>query len=623
MSRTLLLAAMIIAGATASFAQPDRPAVSIERVQWGFDGRAQERTFVPLSVLVRNDSAIPFEGTLSLTKLVQATKPIDASIVRDVYIGPLASRWVQFVPYVISDWEQWRLKWGHAKEEQYDVPSPPQGDRATVLLYDPDDLQVAGGVLRRFPFHLFPVSVTATDGLRGVAIDRVPRWQGARRQAFLDWLRRGGQVYLLPDAHGDFPRFAESLNVLNNPRQEFRVGAGLVQRIDLPVRDLTLDFVNKRILTPPSLPEAAADANRYDRYRRSPQFNATAPLLNRRGWDRDTQMFLDLQSVTRFARRWWVIYLLSLLYLICLFPVCFRVGREAADYRWMYVVFLASVSLFSWVFASLSRLGASEVSRARSVAMAQQIGEGLFDVTQWTCIGVRAGGNYTITHPGTGRLYTTSQDMERIDGRIVSGPSAKMDLQIPPASTRTALHRARTQGPSLQLRIEQIAFEERGLSALRLRVGPSFPEQPMAVLAAHRGRIYELRQFHDQLDLVPSTRRPIAAFLSDYSQLGSPLTFRVGIAPPDAEAVANETQLYKEMLRTLIGNSFGLGDTIDVTHLVGDDEIVRVFVYAAQPQEFQMDSDLIPDRRGYVLYFADLPAKPTTTPEPTPENGLP
>ncbi len=102
----------------------DQPAVTIESIEWGFDGKARERTFTPLSILVQNNTALEFEGTHTLTKLVQATKPIDASIVREVYVGPFSRRWVQFVPYVVSDWEQWRLTWGHAHDEQFDIPSP-------------------------------------------------------------------------------------------------------------------------------------------------------------------------------------------------------------------------------------------------------------------------------------------------------------------------------------------------------------------------------------------------------------------------------------------------------------------------------------------------------------------
>src|SRR5690606_7285934 len=113
-------------------------------------------------------------------------------------------------------------------------------------------------------------------------------------------------------------------------------------RLAVTVAELTPQTVRSQILS--DRLRGAADA-RYEQYRRSPQYQATAPLLNRSGWDRDTQMFLDLQTIARFARRWWVIYLLSLAYLLVGFPICLRIGREARDYRWTYLAILINVGL--------------------------------------------------------------------------------------------------------------------------------------------------------------------------------------------------------------------------------------------------------------------------------------
>jgi hypothetical protein len=590
-------------GVCSPAAGDEQAAVAIERVQWGFDGKAQERTFVPLSVLLRNTSPLEFEGTLTLTKLVQTTKPIDAGIEQQVYLGPLSSRWVQFAPYVIGDWEQWRLNWKHDPQDHHDVPTPQVGEPATVLLYDPEDLQVAGGVLRRFPIPLFPVSVTATDGLRGIAMDRVPRWQGARRDAFLDWLRLGGRIYLLQDEQGRFPRFPESMAVLNGSGDRFMVGAGIVQRLGHSVRGLEPDFVKEQILSDPLL--SPLD-ERYQQYRQSPHFPGTALSLSRRGWDRDTQMFLDLQSLSRFARQWWVIYLLSLVYLFTLFPICYRVGREARDYRWMYVVLLGNVIVFSWGFASLSRLGASELSRARSVAMARQLSDGLYDVTQWTCVGVRSAGDYTIAHEGTGRLYTTSQELERIDGRIVAGPSGRIELTIPPASTRSILHRSRLQAQPLGLSVLGSSADERGLAALSVEVGEGFPDSPDLILAAYQGVIYELRRVQDQLVLMPSSRKPLSTFLSELTNL---IISRVGFSAfsgRGSSEFSSDDEIFDQMIRTLVGNSFGLADKVDLAKLTLPPDIVRIFVYAPQPETFRIEGEAIPDQKGHVMYCVDL-----------------
>jgi hypothetical protein len=485
------------------------------------------------------------------------------------------------------------------------VPTPQIGEPATVLLYDPEDLQFAGGVLRRFEVNLFPASVTGTDALRGVVMDRPPRWQGARRQAFLDWLGRGGKVFLLQDEQGRFPTFPESLNRLNGGGDRFFVGAGTVQRIARSVSEMTPDFVKEQILTDRV---SGVPDERYQQYRRSPQYPGTAPLVNRSGWDRDTQMFIDLQTIARFARRWWVIYLLSAMYLFVVFPIVFRIGREARDYRWVYVALLLSVGLFSYGFASLGKLGASEVNRERSVAVAHQLSEGLYDVTQWTCVGVRSAGEYTVDYGGTGRLYTTSQDIERIDGTIIAGPQARMDLEIPPASTRTILSRRRVQAPSLGLHIGMSTFDEQGLSALTIETGPQFPADPMVLLVAHAGRLYQLQRVGDRLTLVPSTRKPLVSFLTEHLELTQLIGLRTGMMTnrPD-DTTPSAAKVYEIAMRTLVGNSFGLRERVDLTRLQLPERVVRVFVYAPQPPELQMLDASFPDRQGYVMYCVDLP----------------
>jgi hypothetical protein len=150
--------------------------VVIKQIEWGFDGKAMERTFTPLSVLVQNNTAAPVSGTLTLTKHIQLNQRIDAEYVQTYYISGFSSRWVQLTPYVLDDFETWVLAWGDARNQRTEIPTPRVGDRATVLMHDPTALQISGGVLRRCDQALFPVSVTATDGLRGVVFDRPPDW---------------------------------------------------------------------------------------------------------------------------------------------------------------------------------------------------------------------------------------------------------------------------------------------------------------------------------------------------------------------------------------------------------------------------------------------------------------
>ena len=69
-----------------------------------------------------------------------------------------------------------------------------------------------------------------------------------------------------------------------------------------------------------------------------------------------------------------------------------------------------------------------------------------------------------------------------------------------------------------------------------------------------------------------------------------------------------DSLVYETAIRTLIGNSYGLGDRIDPAMLQLPDDLLRVFVFARQPPALQMTGDSFPDQQGYVLYCVDLPA---------------
>lgn len=588
-------------------AQEERAEITIEEVRWGFDGKAQAHTFVPLSVLVRNHTPGEFEGTLRLKKSLQFDKQIDAVVEREVYVGPLSSRWVQLVPFVFDEWEQWQLTWVGQESEPFNLPSPRVGERATVLVYDPDELQTSGGLLHRFPGDLFPGSVTALDGLRGVVLDQPPGWQGAPREAFLDWLRLGGRVYLLQDSQGNYPRFPDTLGVLNRPDERFPVGGGVVRRIPRTVAALDAELINREILHDEPGQFNTAE---WQQFRDSPTFQGTMPQLSRRGWDRDFDILERLQRLSRFRRSWIAIYGLAALYLLALFPGCYLLGRRLRGYHWFYVGFLSMSGLFSVGFASLGRLGAADLARIRAVAVARQIDEGVYDVTGWSSAAVKIGGKYTIEHPGTGRLYCAGSEVESVPGRILCGPDGRLEADIPSAATRSVIHRTRATGPALGLRIEQIAVDAGELTQLAISTGPEFPDNPRAVFVWHRTRTYRLRPSGLLWQMSATTRQSGMTFLSDMGPAPTRIGRRMTVlgAPIDDELTDVD---FDDLLQPLTGNSFGLNNTIDPQRVALEPDILRVFVYAPMPEPFQAQGDRFPDQLGCVLYAVDLPISPS------------
>ncbi len=587
-------ALLLVASLARSAAAQD--GVVIQDVQWGFDGKTTERTFTPLSVLVQNNSAETLEGKLRLIKFVQLNQQIDAVYEQDYFVSGFSSRWVQLMPFVVSDFESWRLEWGPGRDQRMEVPTPRNGDPATVLVYDPDDLPDAGGVLRRFDQALFPVSVTGTDSLRGVVLDHVPDWQGARVQAFLDWLRRGGRVHVLHNRDGEYPRFPESLGVLNRPEDRYRVGGGLVKRLPFQATDIDFATAQDQILADErqSLPRQVRAAAQ------------TSPFGNLMGWDRDRQLFVDLEIAARFHRNWWLVYPAVLLYLVAMYPGCYLLGRKLPDWRMFYAAFFATAALFSFAFAWLSRVGSTETNRVRTVAVAQQLENGLYDVTQWSSVAALHGRTYDVTHAGSGRLYTTAQEFEAVNGRVHGADGGGIEVDMPPSSSRTLLHRTRLPGPKLDLQVHELQADEQGLTRLSFTPqGRDFDGFELAC-ACYQGVVYDLTQAPGGPLILRGRGRPATTYLT---QFGEDVFSARGWRAPDDEELEDVDFLFHNMARTLVGNSFRLQHQFQAEDLLLGDDLVRICIYADLPDEFRVAGDDFPDQRGRVLYVIDVPVR--------------
>ncbi len=183
-------------------------------------------TFTPLSILVRNTGAGAASGRLTLRRMVLIEAAQEPLIQIPFEVPPFEERWIQSGVYVLDENAQWEVSWGPDPKQKAEFPTPRLGDQATILLQNPDDRPRSTGLLRRFRTNLFPASVTMTDGLRAVFVDSIPELQGARLQAFLEWLARGGTVVVLQGEDGVYPRFSGPLAVLNDAREVSAVGGG-------------------------------------------------------------------------------------------------------------------------------------------------------------------------------------------------------------------------------------------------------------------------------------------------------------------------------------------------------------------------------------------------------------
>lgn len=571
----------------------DPDLLNVIETHWGFDGSIQESTALPFSVLVQNVAPVPWEGRLRLTRSSGGGHRFGAPIELPVSLQPEERRWVQFVPYVIDVQETWILSWGEEPRHRREMASIPAGERPTVLIYDRDAVTPPGGVLRRMPEELFPTSVTATHGLRGVIFNKPPFWPGARGRAFLEWLALGGRVYILLDESGNFPQFNSPLEVLNDSRERFSVGQGHVRRIPRKVGDISLDDARREIFNddwrapPPAAP-------------RVPDYGyVIAPY-----WVPNQDLFRELKPLTRFERRWWLIYLTALAYLAALFPGCYSIGVNRRNVRGFYLTFLGTVGLFSLSFILLGQLGASTQNRIRSVALARSLGDGSYDVTQWSSLANVNPGEYAVSHRGGGRWYSTCQDTEQVEGVLTGGSDSGVTLFMPPASTRTLRHCSRLTLENPLPKVMEFQQDASGLERVTVSIGGCFDGRVREAFFVWRDQIYDLKLERGSLVLEKEATHRV--LLRDY--LNRPYDWDWdfwGRSRFDDEDVSHSVR-YERMLRSLAGNSFGLTREIEPRRLKLNPGTLRLFIFTTMPDEFLDTVGMFPDQQGCVLFSYDV-----------------
>ena len=552
-------------------------ALEVREVVWGFDGKAVPSRLNLLSVLVVNASQHPYDGVLVLRKKAGPGHDLGAGLAEPCFVAPYASRWLQFSPYVQQERELWSLAWGEASSQRIEFRSPPLGPPARVLLTAPDETFGLTARVRVFTEDLFPTTVAATDGLHSVVLDHTPRWEPVRREAFLDWLRRGGTVHLLLGRDGEYPQFAAELGELNLPLDRFRVGAGLVVRHSVTRRELTDELLESRGHPKPVLEET-----------RDPAIFSVEDVI-----------LPALSKMTRPEHRWGPIYLMVVIYILLVGPVNYLLGRKWRDYRLTILFFLLMVVGFGYAFSVVGRRGYGETAAVHSLSYARPVEGNRFDVTQWTNVFVTSGKTYTVTHPASHNLYSTCQQLEAVRGVIHNGKDGKFDVDIPLYSSRAFLHRARMTGHNLALQVT--AWREgETLESLGLATGPGFPAGAQA-WALHRGRFYPLEVGVGRLSLRSTTGRRARDFLSS-DRLRVASVYQFGYSEPRYAAQSPEA-MFREMAPLLIARGLGGTDAFQYRIKPGlfQDDWLQVFVLAESPAGLRM-SQGFGREMGYVLY---------------------
>jgi len=491
---------------------------------------------------------------------------------------------VQLLVYVGDEHEQWVLSWGLLARERAELKRPAVGPPARVLLTDPKNPFGGATGLRTFRSDLFPTTVIAMDGLHSLALDHAPRWESAaRRQALLDWLRRGGELHLLQDGNGKFPAFSASLAALNNPLDRFRLGAGRVVRHAVSRGTLSNEWLAEKGYPLPTL-HAPDDAHVYDY---------------------EDTVLDSLGNMVRPDHSWGLIFLTTVAYIVLIGPVNYLFGRKRGrDYRLTLLFFLVTVALFTWLLGVIGRRGHDETAVVHSVSYARQIEPDLYDVTQWVNAFVTRGATYTIAHASRHNAYATCQEYEAVDGAILNGLKGQFQVDIPLYSSRPFLHRGRLKADAIKLRVVRWSGTD-ALEALVLEPAEGFPSDVLGLWACHGGTLYTVAMRDGVLETDMASAMPVANYMDGLQQ---DLHMARRRRYQQQERAASPRKLFHPFGRLLMARALGGCTRLRqcITYPTPAADRVQLLIFARSPEGLGIRSGSFGESIGYVLYHVDV-----------------
>ncbi len=541
--------------------------------RWGFDGKARVGQFNLISIEVANDSDQPWEGNFEFSASQGFGSAGIPVIQPSMFIEGYGTRELQFIVY-IPQLTEFRLSWGRQSGQSYQIDEPVivEGNAITQLVGDLEfgpRLKEVGS----FEETSFPNSAAGLEGLGAVLLDHVPRFNDAQKQAFIDWLRTGGEVHIYHETAGTFPEFPQRMSELNTPVDESQVGSGRVIR-----HATTLQQSQEKY------PKVQASNQSY------PEWQLTGGL------------FSLLKEMTQPDHNWPLIYFMAILYLLLLFPGCWLLGRKRGDYRVTYGAIMGVVVLFSMGFHTVGSRGYGEKTMVNSFALAKLAGNGRLIVTQWSNMFITKGGVYEVKHAEEGLIYSTGQTIERVPGNVLNRPAGRMITDIPSFSGRTILHTGVLKTSSIDPEVQEIKIENNSLQSLKVKLPESLDTTKcFQAFALYGNNLYGCNLYPG---LLTSSGYPTPLMSLEPSQ------WQVY----EYWGSQNYTveQYYEKAFMPIIAYDLGLKSDAQNNEFTFTNHKIRIYIYADMPKEFFAPTDISTQQVGRVVYTFDIPAENVT-----------
>ncbi len=497
-------------------------------------------------------------------------------------------------------------KWGRTKEQTYDVNQPRLGRPAYVILNEPNALtrDSRNSGLKGMSENLFPPIVTATDGLAGVVLDHNPKWQQPRREAFIDWVHSGGAAHIIKNEEQQYPEFSGAMAELNSPLSARRVGQGMVFRHDVTRTRLTKEYVASDIRQPKTVSDELDEEVVVERGA-TEVFDENAEFST---MNLDDSLLATLKQMTQPDFNWVLIYFMSFVYLLMIFPGGYLLGRKRIDYRIMIASLLGTIARVSVGISIGGARGYDESTTVNTVAIARPLPDGYYNISTWTNAFVTSGGDYLIQQRGQGLLYSTCQSYEGVAGFISEDPAARFfAVDIPPYSARPFTSRVKAPGKPLAYKVVSFSGKQ-VLEKFAVSLSAEFENSMKDAYVIYDNRAYQLSRKQGEW-VADLNGDPLISLLniSDFDMYGNQF-----LISPFADGNEDKTveQLYEAMIPALLAKGLKLTDNESVKKFRVPTDRARLFLLTQLPPEFSLETESLGKQNGLVLYCLDVFKEP-------------
>jgi hypothetical protein len=592
-------------------------ALEIHEIRWSFNDRPVAYQFNPVTLLVENNQATPFEGEIRFQPESYRGKVIGLRLATTIYIAPYEKRWVQFYPYFTESNANWTVVWDEADQEkkQSFLAPVPVREKTMVQLIRTGNLERLLPGVKQFSEENFPPLSGATDSLKSIILDHVPNWGKARRTAFLQWIYAGGTLHLFQNLNGDYPVFSESFSPLDQTSTLVHYGKGKMIRHAQKVSQLSSTDIKRlvqiRSRKGSDLESVGGIGDVPETFYYDPVMGYYSPAGIHSPVMSDEEILTHLTEMSKPQRIWYLNFFLSFVYLLVAGPGYYFVTRLSSRPARYYLCYFLGTAIFSIIFLVSGKYSSNQTSQVHSLFLAGVLPNQEIEISEWSSLGIVTGGAYEITHHGDEHLYASCNEFSKINGVTTSGPQGMMRVDIPPNSTQSFLHTGKTRETTFGVSVETALTNEAGLETLTLKVDDAFPHEVEQIYYRSGSKLYELQQEDDRL-VFHGTSRDISSAISLHvpnnsnTLVRSRLTGKVKLR--DKSVDTSLIPMFAMLLKRAVGE---VADPLDgANQSFGDSG--QLLVLAAAPEELFLQTPQVTKKNGLVLYSLEVLLKKQT-----------